>query len=106
MFFIFPLSEAVYLRSFGGMSECYIFSIVFNTHTYTDTLFIAIYMYVLSFMTYMHLRINQLIFWKPEYVKGYLINPFMASTPDDHSFNPLPTKSILKVVNSFMARAP
>ena len=47
VFFTFPLSEAVYLRSFGGMSECNIFSIVFNTHTYTDTLFIAIYMYVL-----------------------------------------------------------
>ena len=45
VFFIIPLSEAVYLRSFGGMSECNIFSIVFNTHTYTDTLFIAIYMY-------------------------------------------------------------
>ena len=47
VFFIFPLSEAVYLRSFGGMSECNIFSIVFNTHIYTDTLFIAIHMYVL-----------------------------------------------------------
>ena len=45
VFFIFPLREAVYLRSFGGMSGCNIFSIVFNT--YTDTLFIAIYMYVL-----------------------------------------------------------
>ena len=36
---------------------------------------------------------------------GYLIYPFMASAPDDHSFNPLPTKNILEVVNSFMARA-
>ena len=53
----------------------------------------------------MHLRINQLIFWKPKYVKGYLIYQFMASAPDDHSFNPLPNKNILKVVNSFMARA-
>ena len=44
VFFIFPLKEAVYLRSFGGMSEYNIYSSVFNTHTYKDTLFIAIYM--------------------------------------------------------------
>ena len=41
VFLIFPVSEAVFLRSFGGMSECNIFGIVFNTHTCTDTLFVA-----------------------------------------------------------------
>ena len=48
----------------------------------------------------MHLNIEYLIFCNPGNVKGYLINPFMfiARAPDDHSFNPLPTKTILKVV--------
>ena len=48
-FFIFPLSEAVFLSSFGGMSECNIFGIVFNTQTHSLLLkfIIAIYMYVL-----------------------------------------------------------
>ena len=39
VFLIFPLSEAVFLCSFGGMSECNIVGIVFNTCT--DTLFVA-----------------------------------------------------------------
>ena len=37
-------------------------------------------------------------FCNPEYVKGYLIYPFMASAHDDHSFYPLPTKNISTVV--------
>ena len=35
VFYIISLSEAVHLRSFGGMFECNIFVFVFNTHTYT-----------------------------------------------------------------------
>ena len=46
----------------------------------------------------MHLNIKRLIFCNPGNVKGYLINPFMARALDDHIFNPLSTKSILKVV--------
>ena len=37
----------------------------------------------------------------PEYAKGYLIYPFMASTPDDHSFDPFPMNNISKVVKLF-----
>ena len=37
------------------------------------------------------LNIINLTFYNPEYVKGNLINPFMARELDDHSFNPLPT---------------
>ena len=46
----------------------------------------------------MHLDINRLIFCNPGNVKGYLSNPFMARAPDGHSFNPLPTRNLLKVV--------
>ena len=46
----------------------------------------------------MQLNINRLIFCNPGNVKGYSINPFMARAPNDHSFNPLPTKNILKFV--------
>ena len=46
----------------------------------------------------MHLNINHLTFCNPWYVKGYLVNPFMARAPNDHSFKPLPTKNILKGV--------
>ena len=46
----------------------------------------------------MQLRISHLTFCNPGYAKGSLINPFMARAPDDHSFNPLPTTNILKVV--------
>ena len=38
----------------------------------------------------MHLHINHLTFYNPEYVKGYLNNPFKARAPDDRSFDPLP----------------
>ena len=36
----------------------------------------------------------------PGYVKGYLLTAFMARGPDDHSFNFLPTRNILKVFDS------
>ena len=45
----------------------------------------------------MHLKVIHSTLCHPELVKGYLINPFIAGAPDDHSFNPLPTKNILKV---------
>ena len=34
MFFIIPLSEAIYSRSFCGMCECNIFDFVLNIHTH------------------------------------------------------------------------
>ena len=37
-------------------------------------------------LSYLHLNTNRLIFCNPGNVKGYLINPFMARSPDDHSF--------------------
>ena len=46
----------------------------------------------------MHLHIDRLIFCIPENGKGYLIYPFIARAPDDHSFNLLLNKTILKVV--------
>ena len=36
--------------------------------------------------------------WLRPGVKGYLIYPFMASAPDDHSFYHLPMKNTSKVV--------
>ena len=45
-----------------------------------------------------HLNINCLIVCNPGNIKGYSSNPFMARVPDDHSFYPLPTKNISKVV--------
>ena len=40
VFFIISLSEAVYLRFFGGMCECniHVFGFVFKTHIHTHTL--------------------------------------------------------------------
>ena len=46
----------------------------------------------------MHLKIIHLTLFHPELVKGYLINIFMVRAPEDHSFNPLPTENILKVL--------
>ena len=43
-----------------------------------------------------HLKIIHLTFCNPGYIKGYLINPFMARGPGDHSFNPLLTKEYIK----------
>ena len=44
-----------------------------------------------------HLTLYQLRIYK-KLIKGYLINPFVARGRDDHSFNPLLIKNILKVV--------
>ena len=46
----------------------------------------------------MHLNINCLSFCNPGNVKGYSINLFRATAPDDHSFKPLHIKIIFKVI--------
>ena len=46
----------------------------------------------------MPLKIIHLTLCHPELVKGYLINICMVKAPDEHSFNPLPTGNILKVL--------
>ena len=37
-------------------------------------------------------------FRHPKFIKGNFIHPFMARTPDDYSFGPLPNKNISKVI--------
>ena len=48
----------------------------------------------------MYLKIIHSTLCNPGYVKGHQINPFMARAPDDHSFDPLPTIDIFKIVES------
>ena len=58
---------------------------------------------MLKVIKFIHLLPEELMtihlsFCHPELVKGYPINPFMAKTPDNLSFDLLPTKNISKVV--------
>ena len=46
----------------------------------------------------LHTKIIRLTLCHPELLKGFLINIFMIGAAEDHSFNPLPTKNILKVL--------
>ena len=53
VFFIISLSEAVYLRFFGGMCECNIFGFAFKTHIHTHSLVVQVnhcYSYVCFIM--------------------------------------------------------
>ena len=54
----------------------------------------------LNYSKPIHLYIIILTFCNPGYVKGYLRTAFMARGHDDHSFNSLPTRNILKVFDS------
>ena len=78
-----------------------IYLVLYLTHTHVGLFkfIIAIYNYVLLTNCWpMHLKIIHLTLCHPEFVKGDPINQFMDRAPEDHSFNPLSTENISKVL--------